>query len=210
MSKEPENIIGKRFGLLVIIEESEPYIFKSSTRRGYNCKCDCGKMTRVSSSNLKSGSVISCGCERRKLTTAKATKHGLSTHQIHTIHKNMLQRCYNPNRPDYKHYGGRGIEVCEEWKNSLEVFYQWATTNGYEPGLSIERNNVDGNYEPANCKWIPKADQVNNRRNTIRITLEGIEKTLSEWCIFYNVKHSRMLALYHRKNKQLAKKDLLK
>jgi len=92
----------------------------------------------------------------------------------------MKSRCYNPRSSDFKYYGGRGICVCDEWKN-FENFHAWALCNGYEDGLTIERKDNNGNYKPNNCKWATMKEQGNNKRNNIKITLNGQTKTLGQW-----------------------------
>lgn len=107
--------------------------------------------------------------------------HGLSAHPLYKAWKRIKNRCYNPNSIDYKDYGERGIVMCEEWKADFMPFYDWAIENGWQYGLSIERNDFNGNYEPSNCKWIPLQDQSKNRRGCRFITYNGETHTVSEW-----------------------------
>lgn len=97
------------------------------------------------------------------------------------IWSNMRQRCTNKNKPDYKYYGGKGVKVCKEWDESFLVFKEWADNSGYNDSLTIDRINVDGNYEPDNCRWATRKEQTRNRATTLRITHEGITKTAAEW-----------------------------
>ena len=110
-----------------------------------------------------------------------ARKHGLSHTRIHHIWRCMIYRCENPHDHAYKNYGGRGIRVCVEWRNSFLTFYEWATNNGYQENLTIDRINVNGNYEPGNCRWITKGEQTRNKRDTTHIFFRGRTRTLSEW-----------------------------
>lgn len=112
--------------------------------------------------------------------------HGMSHTRIYKIWKDMRQRCNNKNCRAYKHYGGRGIKVYPEWNDFIN-FFNWAMSNGYEENLSIERKNVDGNYEPNNCCWIPMIEQHYNTRRTHYITHNGIRKTAKEWAVEYNI-----------------------
>ena len=99
---------------------------------------------------------------------------------LRNVHSSMIQRCENPKRQQYSRYGGRGIKVCEEWHN-YENFRKWALENGWKEGYSIDRINVNGNYEPSNCRWTTPTEQANNRRNNNFVTINGVTKTTSEW-----------------------------
>jgi len=117
------------------------------------------------------------------------TKHGLSRTKLYHIYFGILNRCFNENDVNYNHYGGRGIAICDEWKNSIVNFYDWSTTNGYKDGLSIDRINNDGNYEPNNCRWTTQLEQIMNRSTTLFITINNVTKTLREWSISSGIKY---------------------
>lgn len=108
----------------------------------------------------------------------------------------MIERCENPKAAGYNLYGGRGIEVCDAW-HDIETFGQWTKESGYKPGLSIDRIDVNGNYEPNNCRWATAKQQANNRRNTIYVTIDGITKTISEWADFSGINQSTLNNRYH-------------
>lgn len=101
--------------------------------------------------------------------------------RLYQIWKGIKQRCYNPNRKEYKNYGARGIIMCKDWKNNYTKFYNWAISNGYNNRLTIERINNNGNYEPNNCKWITLSDQTQNKRNNIILSAFGTTKTCKSW-----------------------------
>ena len=150
-----EDLTGMRFGRLIAIK----YVGKSR----WLCKCDCGgtKVTRASS--LKSGYTKSCGC------IGGHTTHGLSHTRLYQTWCNMKSRCYREGSTHYAHYGGRGIKMCDEWKNDFKAFYDWAMANGYDPKargheLTIDRIDVDGDYTPDNCRWTDASTQCRNRR----------------------------------------------
>lgn len=116
--------------------------------------------------------------------------HGLSHTRIDNIYKSMISRCYNKNNSRYNRYGGRGIEVCLEWKNNKNKFFEWAMNNGYSNEFTIDRINTNGNYEPTNCRWATQKEQQNNRSNTIKINAHGITHTISEWSEITNIKRA--------------------
>lgn len=132
---------------------------------------------------------MSCGCLRKELVRKKNLVHGKTGTPLHRVWCQMKQRCDNKSDKAYKNYGGRGIGVCEEW-GEFEVFYQWSIQNGYRKGLTLERNDVNGDYGPENCSWIPFKEQSKNRRTNNYLTLNGTTKTLSEWarCLGINRK----------------------
>lgn len=111
----------------------------------------------------------------------------------------MINRCGNPHNKHYNDYGGRGIKVCEEWKD-IRIFSKWADETGFEPNknLSIERKDVNGDYCPENCCWIDRKFQTRNRRNTVMLKIDGVNKPLSEWCEIYNVSYEKVIGRYYR------------
>ena len=171
------NIIsGQKFNRLTIIEEVERHIYPSGRpRRRFLCKCDCGNQTTVMINKILNGHTNSCGCYRKENSSIlgktkiyskennKSYKHGLSNHQLYSTWIGMKNRCNNPNSSDYKHYGGRGIKICDRWNNSFPNFLE---DMGMKPSksYSIDRIDVNGNYELNNCKWSTQKEQVKNRR----------------------------------------------
>jgi hypothetical protein len=126
--------------------------------------CDCGNETEQYLSHIENGRVKSCGCLRYKQLSKRNQKHGKCGTRLYRIWRGLFKRCHNKNATDYANYGGRGIRVCDEWRDFM-AFYKWAMDNGYKDDLTIERKDVNGNYEPGNCCWITKADQAKNRRS---------------------------------------------
>lgn len=109
-------------------------------------------------------------------------KHGLRYTRLYGIWLQIKNRCYNPKTGRYGDYGARGIKVCDEWCNDFKAFYDWAMANGYRDDLSIDRKDVNGNYEPSNCKWATVKEQARNKRNNHILTLNGVSHCLMEWC----------------------------
>lgn len=116
-------------------------------------------------------------------------KHGLKHTRIFSIWVNMRTRCYNPNTTHYHRYGGRGITICDEWRNDIEAFYNWATSNGYSDDLTLDRINVNGNYEPSNCRWVDIKTQARNKSKNRIFTINGLSKSLIEWCEIYKINY---------------------
>ena len=112
--------------------------------------------------------------------------HRLRNTRLYSIWLTMRSRCNNPKTINYKYYGGKGIRVCEEW-DSFVTFHNWAMRNGYSDNLTLDRVNPDGNYEPANCRWVSLPEQQRNRSNNINITIDGVTKCLSEWARYYGI-----------------------
>lgn len=105
----------------------------------------------------------------------------MKEHRLRPVWRGMKNRCYNSKAPKYKYYGGRGITVCAEWKDNFQAFYEWSLANGYEEGLTLDRENVDGNYEPSNCRWVTVNVQNGNKRNNRLLEYQGVTKSIPEW-----------------------------
>lgn len=176
------NLTGKRFGKLVVT--SFAFYSKEKRTNYWNCKCDCGNTTVAAVYRLTSGQTKSCGCYKeyvkKQLFGGHHITHGYSHHPICNTYYSMKGRCYNKNNVDYKNYGGRGIKVCDEWLKNSGKFVEWSLNNGWKPGLSIDRIDTNGDYEPSNCRWATTKQQNNNRRNTCFIEYEGRKRTISE------------------------------
>jgi len=179
------DLTGKKFGRLKVLCRIEN---DKNNKVIWLCECDCGNKTKVISSLLVTGRVSSCGCLRNEKTIERSTKHGLCHTKPYKTRLNFIDRCYNKNNRDYPTYGGRGIVVCKEWLNKEsgpEAFTNWALANGYSDNLTIDRIDVNGNYEPSNCRWVDMTIQASNRRtrkdNKSGVTGVRYNKSNNKW-----------------------------
>ena len=177
-----KDLTGQRFGRLMVIRATDQrYRCGKGSQIIYECLCDCGntffartgQLTRKDSRQKRS-----CGCLAAEFF---GYKHGGSKMALYSNWNHMKNRCCNPNADNYANYGGRGITVCDEWKNSFAAFRDWALSNGYQEGLSIERIDVNGNYCPENCRWETMKAQQRNRTNTRLIEYNGETHSVAEW-----------------------------
>lgn len=172
-----KNLVGKRFGNLVVLD----YVKKRNKKTYWLCKCDCGNIKEIEGDPLVRGRIVTCGCQNKKTgKESRSYKHGLTNTRIMRIWANMKDRCYNAKNKAFKNYGGRGIKVYDEWINSVEAFWKWSKENGYSESLTIDRIDVNGNYEPSNCRWVDRKTQCNNQRNNHRILFKGQFLTISQ------------------------------
>ena len=188
------NLTGQKFGRLTVLNELHNYHKKGVY---WLCKCECGNLTEVKGTCLTHGHTKSCGCLNRDITRNRNTIHGAHGSRLYTIWQAMKDRCYNVNFKRYKDYGGRGVAVCDEWKNDFKAFHDWAKNNGYADNLSIDRIDVNGNYEPNNCRFITLKQQNRNRRSNINVNINGVTKCLTEWCETLGVKYPTALYRIH-------------
>jgi hypothetical protein len=169
---------GQRFGRLVVLS----FVRVEKYKDVWLCACDCGKvLTRNNHHYFKPGYVTSCGCMKGEAISAAKTKHGhtlVSNSRTYRIWTNMRSRCSNALFDAYPYYGGRGIRVCERWS----TFANFLEDMGEAPdGMSIDRRDSDGDYDLRNCRWATLATQANNKRNTRRLTLNGVTKSIADW-----------------------------
>ncbi len=155
------DLTGQRFGRLTVVERHGK---GTDGHALWLCVCECGETTIAASNDLTLGKKKSCGCLRKQINSTIHKTHGKKNTKLYYVWQRMKQRCHYPKSKDFSFYGGRGITVCEEWKNNFQAFYDWAMSNGYFDGLTLDRIDVNGNYEPSNCRWVTMKVQCNNRR----------------------------------------------
>ena len=180
------DLTGMKFGRLTVIDRAKDGTrANGSTYVRWICRCDCGKELIVCGGNLRRGYSKSCGCYQKEQLAKIETKHGQAIHgkrsRLYICWRGIKLRCNNPNNPSYKDYGGRGISMCNEWMNDFQAFNNWAISHGYADNLTIDRIDVNGNYEPSNCHWVTMKEQQNNRRNNHLITHNGETHTMMQW-----------------------------
>lgn len=185
---------GMRFGRYVVLKFAGK---DKGNNAKWLCRCDCGKEKTVLGTLLKNGSTKSCGCLKKELHSCWNITHGQSRKTTYRIWDGMIRRCSDPKNPQYKYYGGKGINVCNKWKKFSGFFEDMGVR---PPGLTLERKDSHGNYEKANCIWATYTTNLRNRPGYIKLSIEKaqeIRKLLQEGALsqrkiakMYNVPHS--------------------
>ncbi len=170
------DLVGKRFGKLLVIKRLG---VDKNRKVKWLCECDCGKTKSISGRDLVAGKTTSCGCYRKEIMKGKAIRHNMHGTRPYSIWNSMKNRCCNKRSIGYKHYGGRGIKVCSEWQ-TFNGFWK-DMQEGYSDNLTIERIDVNGNYEKSNCKWASMKEQANNTTRNRRIEYNGEMHNILEW-----------------------------
>lgn len=182
----------------------------------WDCVCDCGNHITLTTHVLTGGKYRSCGCLQREIASATAikthTKHNCSKKYLKQYHvwKSIRQRCYNPNNHEYHCYGGKGVKMCDEWKDSPLAFCQWweAQCSELNSGLTIDRIDSNGNYEPSNCQLITRSEN-SARKTKLWLTVNGITKTCAEWSRILRRGHDYLQRIWRRDGKESAYNRLI-
>lgn len=187
------DLTGKKFGRLTAIEKA----YKVGNNWKWRCICDCGNEAFVYAGSLTAGHTKSCGCYFNEVNSTKPLKHGQAKTRLYHVWYGMLFRCENSKATEYSKYGGRGIKVCDEWHDFF-VFKEWAGNNGHDDTLpkgecTIDRIDVNGNYEPSNCRWANVKEQSNNRRSSVYITYDGETLMVAQWADKTGMRHGCIL-----------------
>lgn len=193
------DMIGNKYNKLTVISEME---YQKYGRRCYLCKCDCGNEKVIVGESIRYGRTTSCGCYAK----SKVTKHGMADTSSHVAWSSMRQRCTTETHKQYHNYGGRGIKVCDRWMDSYENFL---SDMGIRPTKkhSLDRIDNNGDYTPDNCRWATSEQQLNNRRVSRFIELDGIKLTVAQWSRKLNITESK---IHHRLRTGKTPKECLK
>jgi hypothetical protein len=185
---------GVRYGRLVAVSYSH-----SKNGAYWLCRCDCGKQSVVKGGSLTVGSTKSCGCGsiEQAINNGRIGRDARRVPYPHArklkdLIGNMRNRCYYKKDKRYPNYGGRGIKICDAWMKDCRVFYQWCHENGYAPGLTIDRIDVDGDYEPENCRFTDSITQMNNTTRNRFIAWNGQSKTIAQWEVVQGLPTGRL------------------
>ncbi len=184
MANKLKDLTGQKFGWLTALYRLHNYHKKGNSY--WLCVCDCGNIAEVRCTSLTSGVTKSCGCGKRYYS------HGKTNTRLYRIFQAMKNRCYNKHTINYKHYGGRGVTVCDEWRNDFQAFYNWAINNGYRENLTIDRIDNNKGYSPDNCRFVDRKTQARNRHNIKQYTINGETHCLSEWCEILGLKFDKV------------------
>jgi hypothetical protein len=192
---EAKSLVGIRYDRLIVLER----VFKEKIEGKQNkihwlCQCDCGKIVTVTGSNLNSNHTRSCGCITEENRPLYRKTHGLIHLPEYSVWAKIKERCYSPKVKSYKYYGGKGVIVCQRWLDSFEQFYADMGSRP-SPQHSIERDDVNGNYEPNNCRWATAQEQARNRTSSVKLDYCGKQVLLIELGEKYNIPYN---TLYRR------------
>lgn len=188
------DLTGKQFGRLTVIARA--------ANRGetvcWSCECECGNTRVVRGCSLRSGRTQSCGCLQKEQVTKLLVTHGQAKKgkrtRLYKIYHGMKKRCLKESDPSYKRYGGRGITVCDEWKEDFKAFYDWAMSHGYSDDLTLDRIDSSKGYSPANCRWVSFEVQNNNTSRNHLITYNGKTQTLAQWAKEIGMDYNKLRA----------------
>lgn len=181
--------VGLKFGTLTVLEE-----IREDATLYVLVRCDCGNTLRRRHGDIsgtrRNSTCYECARSAQRERGKKNRTHGHSRTKIYDVYRQMIRRCYEPKCKDYKNWGARGITVCYEWRTDVGAFIKWAHANGYKANVTIERKEVNGNYEPDNCTWIPNEEQANNRTDTVILEFNGLSMSVSDWSARLGIKYS--------------------
>lgn len=194
-----EDLAGKRYGKLTVVSFIPPNQ-RENKNRSWLCRCDCGNMTQVNVTHLKTGHTTSCGCAVVEHIASVNRKYEFVSKRLYAVYKSMMNRCYNLKAHEYKNYGGRGITVCEEWRGEYgyDAFSKWALNssdydiNADRGQCTLDRIDIDKGYSPDNCRWITNKAQQNNKRTNRLLEYGGETHNVTEWAHILGFTEAKM------------------
>lgn len=194
------DLTGQRFGRLLVLERDGSDKQKNAT---WKCLCDCGNQVVKTGIYLRNGDTRSCGCLQKETVSNLMSTHKKSKTRLYRVWAGIKTRCCNSNSDNYKYYGGNGITICDEWKNSFEAFSKWAIKNGYDENApaqecTIDRIDSSKGYSPENCRWANHKEQCNNQTSNKMLTYNGDVHTMSEWADILGIKYTTLRARIRR------------
>lgn len=187
-----KNLVGQPFGNWIVLKRVSNSKWNESM---WLCQCQCqsGTLKVVRGIDLVHGKSKSCGCLQKERASEANKTHGQTKTRLYRIYAGMKSRCYNPNEPAYKNYGGRGITICPEWQ-MFEPFKKWAMLHGYDDNLSIDRIDNNKGYSPENCRWTDRKTQNNNQRSNRLISYKGKTQTMKQWSEEYDINYHTFIS----------------
>lgn len=191
------DLTNRKFGKLTVkkLHHEKQCFSKNGKKKGilryWLCECECGKVKVIRTSSLTSGHTKSCGC-------LYSTQNNQSHSRLYKILDGMKGRCYYSKNNRFRYYGAKGITICDEWLDDFKNFYKWAITNGYRDDLTIDRIDVNGNYEPSNCRWVDARKQARNKSDNRLLTYKNQTLCVSEWCVLFGLKYGTLISRIKR------------
>ena len=185
---------GQKFGRLTVLERDG----NKGHEPTWKCVCECGNFTTVIGAELRKGNTTSCGCYAKEVTSKRMKgkaphnkRHNMTKTRIYKTWSAMKRRCHNPHDTSYYRYGGKGIEICDEW-NNFDNFYAWAISNGYSDNLTIDRIDNQKGYQPDNCRWATQKVQANNKTNNHKVCYKDKYYTIAQLSDMFNIPYKKL------------------
>lgn len=183
-----DKYVGKKYGKLTILS-----VCRENGETMGDCLCECGNISHTYINKVVHGAISSCGCEKGNI------KHRGNNTRLYSIWQGMKNRCLNPNASNYKYYGGKGVKICDEWIEDFEKFQKWSLSNGYRDNLTIDRIDVNGNYEPSNCRWVTMFEQNNEHKSRVyEIKHNNEVYSLKEFCSIIGISYPKIQTQLYR------------
>lgn len=192
----PIDMVGRRFGRLVVLERAADYMARGKPTRMWVCQCDCGRLSTTYGNALRGGTTKSCGCFGVESFLARVTSHGMHKAPEYKLWTAMRRRCNDQEDPAYDNYGGRGVRVCARWNESFQNF--WEDMGPRPARMTLDRRDNDGDYARENCQWSTYGEQSRNKRTNVFITFEGETMVVADWAARFNTSGTAISARWKK------------